>query len=375
MGGRIGWEPILTISWKVGFEIELMAPAGRTRADLAARTSRRLGGTVGRFFHPQSESSAGQTRPVFENLTLGFEAIGPDGRRIAAFVDDLTLQADLDKRAAPRPGWYRIVADDARLLQLVARHCDPSAPLATVLNPLAALFGTEAQPQPAGMVRIVDRRGASVAIGAPLPGERERPCEIVTAPIEADHATVVGGLLADARAEGFGLPREGATHLHFDAAPLRSARVIAAIVALFGAHGAALKRLVGANPHCVRLGPWPPALADLTRSEAFAAMDWPSARSALGTLGLSKYCDFNLLNIVNEDPDKHTFEVRILPAHLTPEPIVEATVLFEAMLRWCSEPQVVARAAPATIEALIQALPMGPADVGLWRARAAAMPR
>jgi len=352
-----------------------MAPPGRMRADLATRTSRRLGGTVRRFFHPQSETSAGQARPVFENLTLGFEATDPGGRRIAAFVDDLTLQADLDKRAAPRPGWYRIVADDARLLQLVMQHCDPSAPVATVLDPLAALFGTDAQPQPSGMVRIVDRRGASVAIAAPLPGERERPCEIVTAPIETDHAAVVGGLLADARAEGFGLPREGATHLHFDAAPLRSARVIAAVVELFGLHGEALKRLVGVNPHCVRLGPWPPALAELTRSEVFAAMDWPSARSALAKLGLSKYCDFNLLNIVAEDLDKYTFEVRILPAHLTPEPIIEAAVLFEAMLRWCSEPADMKRPAPLTIEALVAALPMAEADVRLWRARATASPR
>ena len=64
------------------------------------------------------------------------------------------------------------------------RHCDPDAEGDRALEPLAALFGTEAQRHEAGMVRVVDERGRSVAIDAPLPGERERPCEIVTAPIE-----------------------------------------------------------------------------------------------------------------------------------------------------------------------------------------------
>ncbi|HEY0301650.1 MAG TPA: amidoligase family protein [Rhizomicrobium sp.] len=179
------------LSWKMGFEIELMAPAGRSRADLAARVARRHGGTVRRFFHPQSEPALVPGQPVFENLTLGFEALDARGARIAAFVDDLTLQGGLDRQARPKAGWYRVVADDARLLRLAMRHCDAAAPLATLLDPLAALFGTAPQRQANGMVRIVDGRGASVAIGAPLPGERERPCEIVTAPIATDHERVL----------------------------------------------------------------------------------------------------------------------------------------------------------------------------------------
>ncbi|MEI9888890.1 MAG: amidoligase family protein [Rhizomicrobium sp.] len=236
------------LSWKMGFEIELMAPKGVSRADLAARVAQRQGGTVRRFFHPQSEPALVPGQPVFENLTLGFEALDAGGRRIAAFVDDLTLQGGLDKTARPKAGWYRVVADDARLLRLVMRHCDPGAPLAELLNPLAALFGTVPQVQATGMVRIVDDRGISVAIGAPLPGERERPCEIVTAPLAADHERVLGGLLAEARAAGFGTPLEGATHIHFDATPLLSAPVVANLVEVFSRFGDELKTLVGANP-------------------------------------------------------------------------------------------------------------------------------
>lgn len=357
----------MTLSWKMGFEIELMAPRGASRADLAARVAHRLGGRVRRFFHPQSEPSQVPGQPVFENLTLGFEVIDADGRRLAAFVDDLTLQGGLDKRAAPKPGWYRIVADDGRLLRLVMRHCDAQAPLASLLDPFAALFGTAPQAQASGMVRVVDDRGVSVAIGAPLPGERERPCEIVTAPLEADHAEALEALLVDAREEGFETPLEGATHIHFDATPLLSAPVIAALAEVFWTYGDALKTLAGANPHCVRLGRWPEALPALTRSAAFRAMAWPEARAALAGVGLTKYCDFNLLNIATENHDKHTFEVRVLPVWLEAEPIVEAAALFEGLLRWCcGAPPVL----PPTLSALVAQLPLPQAAKRIWQARA-----
>jgi hypothetical protein len=52
----------------------------------------------------------------------------------------------------------------------------------------------------------------------------------VTAPIEKDHARVLSPLLDDARALGFFVPVEAATHVHFDAAPLCSASAVAALV-------------------------------------------------------------------------------------------------------------------------------------------------
>jgi hypothetical protein len=356
----------MQLTWKMGFEVELMAPPGGSRADLAERVARRLGGRARRLFHPQSEPAPG--RPAFENLTLGFEVVDADGRRLAAFVDDLTLQHGLDRQAAPRPGWFRIVADDGRLLQLAMAHCDPAAPLSEVLSPLAALFGTAPQPQPSGMVRVVDARGASVAIGAPLPGERERPCEIVTAPIQADHARVLGDLLADARAEGFGLPLEGATHIHFDAAPLLSAPAIATLVETLLVHGEGLKRLVGANPHCVRLGPWPEALAALVRQPGFDALAWPQAAAALAGVGLTKYCDYNLLNIALATPGKHTFEVRVLPTGLDAAPMLEAAALFEGLLRWCATAKA-PRRPPRDLAALIGALPLRREASRSWRPR------
>jgi hypothetical protein len=361
------------LTWKSGFEIELLAPQGRSRADLAARVARRHSGAVTCFFHPQSEPSAVPGRPIFENLTPGFTVTDASGALVASFVDDLTLQRGLAKSAAPRPGWFRIVADDGRLLRLVMQQCRPDAPLQEMLRPLAALFGTAIETHTSGMVRVLDDRGISVAIGAPLPGERERPCEVVTPPLETGHARVLTELLEDARAEGFVAPFEGATHIHFDAAPLLSAQIIAILVETLWSHGDALKRLVGANPNCVRLGRWPESLPALVRSDAFLAMAWPEARGALTGLGLTKYCDFNLLNIATENTRKHTFEVRILPVYLDPSPILEAASLFESLLRWCCDPKRRSCDVPDSLAALLEALDQSDSRLSLARPRIVAL--
>jgi len=356
---------MITLDWKTGFEIELMAPAGLSRRDLAEATALRIGGRVERFFHPQSEPSAVEGRPVFENLTPGFRVLDGQGAWVASFVDDLTLQRDLDRERAPLAGWRRIVADDGRLLRLVERHCDPDAEGDRTLEPLAALFGTEAQRHDAGMVRVVDANGRSVAIDAPLPGERERPCEIVTAPVEADHAVVLEGLLGDARALGFTVPVEGATHMHFDGEALCSARAIAGLVEVWTRHGEALKRLVGVNRACVRLGAWPAGLAELTGGEAFAAMDWAEAKAALGGVGLTKYCDLNLMNLLTGRAEKHTVEVRVLPSVLDVEPLMQAAALFEGVLGWCRDREPGEAAPHSLVDLLIQS-PMDETAKSHW---------
>ena len=133
----------------LGVEIELLAPRGRSRKDLALAIARHEGGRVRRFFHPQGEPSKARNTPFFENLTLGFAVEDARGNLLAQCVDDLTLQDDLDRARAPLPGWYRIVSDDARLLRLVMQHADPAAPLRRVLLPIARLFGTKAERVPA----------------------------------------------------------------------------------------------------------------------------------------------------------------------------------------------------------------------------------
>jgi hypothetical protein len=129
--------------------------------------------------------------------------------------------------------------------------------------------------------------------------------------------------------------------------------------------------MVGVNPNCIRLGDWPPALAELTRSAAFRALPWPKAREALAGVGLTKYCDINLLNVAMQLTAKHTVEVRILPSWLTAQPIVEAAELFEALFHWCRAPQRLRKPRPETLSALIAELSLSASAASKWTHKAA----
>lgn len=255
-----------------------------------------------------------------------------DKRWIASCVDDLTLQDDLIKQAPGKPGWYRILSDDERLLRLIKQQADPEAPLEKVLDPIAKLFGTEPVPGPGGMIRVKDNTGASVAIAAPLPGERERPCELITAPLDSQHEKQLESMLSLARALGFTVPTEGATHLHFDASRLQSAGAFAKLVNQFWTRGEELKRQFQTNPRCRRLGPWPEELVEQVNAADFETLSWEQVRARLSKVKLTKYCDFNLLNMVLEREGQNTFEVRILPSYLEAAPILrEAGTLLELL--------------------------------------------
>lgn len=276
--------------------------------------------------------------PVFHNLTLGFEVLDGQGKRVAQCVDDLTLQADLVRETPPVAGWYRIVSDDERLLRLIARHSHPECELAEVLEPLARLFGTELEAGPGGMQRVNDETGASVAIAAPLPGERERPCELITAPLDTDHLIQLERYLRLARELGFTAPAEGATHFHFDAGRLQSARALANLVRLLWA--CPLREMVGTNPRCRRLGAWPAELLAVVNEAGFEQLEWEQARQRLGQVALTKYCDFNLLNCLNPRARQNTVEVRILPVWLEAEPMLKMAALFAAILARAEGPPV-----------------------------------
>lgn len=336
------------IHWTIGVELELLAPRGSSRRTLAEHYARAGRGTVRPFFHPQSELSLVPNTPVFENLTLGFEALDATGASLARCVDDLTLMEDLDRETPPRPGWFRVISDDRRLLELVARHGRADAgPLEAVAS-VADLFGTTPDVFPDGIVRVTDRNRSPIAIASLLPGERERPCEIVTPPLQADHAARLTALLEPARALGFTLPVESATHIHFDGAALCAPRAFRNLVRLIETYGPALKNLVGTNPRCRRLGGWPSALHDVVESPDFVEQPWADAKAQLEECELTKYCDVNLKNIVHDIPNKHTIEFRILPGLIDVAPVMNAAALFESILRLAVDSHDIPRAPVAS---------------------------
>lgn len=368
----------MSLNWKIGFEIELMAPRGLSRQSLAELIAQQHDAQVRRVFHPQSEPSQVLGTPLFQNLTLGFEIINQHGRLIAKCVDDLTLQDDLDKTQKPKPGWYRIVSDDTRLLQLVNSQANPADSLTTVLNPIASLFSTYPEAGPGGMVRVADSTGNPIAIAAPLPGERERPCELITPPIDTNHGDRLEVLLSAARAIGFTIPAEGATHLHFDGISLCSAKVFANLVNLLWTHGENLKQLVGTNSRCRRLGMWDEELLVLINESDFCYLPWSDAQARLAKLELTKYCDFNLKNLIHPIPDKFTFEARIFPSFLHTQPLIEVAALMEAILRYATTASKISPTAPLgwkleSVQEFLKALPINEHFRSVWLSRAASV--
>jgi len=361
------------IHWRTGFEIELLAPAGLSRKDLALRLAQADGGgSIAPVFVPQAELIDLEGVQVFENLTLGYDALDADGKLIARCADDMTIQADLDKQAAPKPGWFRIVGDDARLIRLIKRHADPAAPVEAVLEPIAALFGARLQHFDNGMVRLADSAGAPIAMASHLPSERERPCEIITPPISENHAQRLAALLEPAFAMGFTIPSEAALHVHFDAAPLCTPKSFAKLVVIFDRFGDQLKQLFHTNPRCTRLGKWPDDLLPIVTSPSFADMTWTDARTRLRQLKLTKYVDFNLMNMIYPTDEKHTFEVRILPVETDIDSILNSTALLEGLLRIALEPSVEwPDIATNTLGQLIEKMQIDRAVKQHWRDRTA----
>ena len=320
--------------WKVGVEIELLAPIGSSRQTLAESIAQgKPGRRVQRIFHHESEPSKVVGQPIFENLTLGFEVTNNHGEFIARCVDDLTLQADLDRNHAPQPGWFRVVSDEVRLLRLAARYADLTQEMPEVLEPVAQLFGTQLEESAGGMFRLCDSAGDSILIGAPLPGERERPCELITAPLIEERHTYIPEFLGYARTLGFTLPHEGALHIHFDATPLKSAPIIQRLIQTLHRWGDALRTLVRTNPHCHRLGAWDDALVGVTYMPEFAQLSWEEAAARLASQALTKFCDYNLSNLVQGLPHKDTFEVRVLPTTLDDIEVLRSIELYEALLK------------------------------------------
>ncbi len=319
---------------KIGVEVELLAPVGSSRRELAEYIAERLHGNVRAFFHLDSEPSKVAGKPIFYHLTQGFEILDAAEKPVAHCIDDITLQSDLDKTQRPKPGWYRIVSDEVRLLRLIARQSLADMPLSETLMKVGELYGTVPIASEGGVYRLSDLSGASIALAAPLPGERERACELVTTPLDADDRDTLPMLLESARELGFMLPKEGATHIHFDGEPFCSAPALQKLVNGLQPLREKLCEHLHTNPHCRRLGAWDQGLLAAINTNDFAQLTWPQAQTRLTKLSkkeLTKYCDFNIRNLIQHVPGKHTFEVRILPTTLDAQNIQSAIDLFQTL--------------------------------------------
>ncbi|MCW2135520.1 amidoligase family protein [Actinoplanes cyaneus] len=318
---------------RTGFEIELMAPPGVSRRTLAMDLAGRCGGSVRPVWHHDSEPSLVPGLGRFLHLTQGFEVRRPDGTPLCTLVDDITLLAGLDPKAPPLPGWFRVLTDDSRLLRLLARHSDPGGTIGTALDGVAALWGSPVQRH--GIVyRLNDAADATIALAAPLGGERERPCEIVTPPLTGDHSAALEELLAPARELGFTVPHEAAVHLHVDGGPFRAPHALANLIRLFAYWREPLREVLRTNPACRRLAPLPGPLVEAVQG----IPSYEGLRAAATAGELTKYFDVNLTQLLTDTPVRDTVEIRILPGAISAGPIVDQAALVELLLDRCLDP-------------------------------------
>jgi putative amidoligase enzyme len=332
---------------RIGFELELLAPRGSSRRTLAEALASQCDGEVRPVWHHDSEPApVPRLQGRFLHLTQGFEVVAGSGDLVCTLVDDVTIVADLDPGAPAPRGWHRLLTDDTRLLELLALHSDPGGPLETALDGVAALWGQRVER--IGHVRRLEVAGATIALATPSGGERERPCEIITPPLAADHATALDELLATARSRGFTVPQEAAVHLHFDGAPFREPHAFANVVRLFGHWREPLRTLLATNPRCRRLA----ALPDELIAAADADASWDDLRAAATRGGLTKFFDVNLTQLLRDSPTRDTLEVRILPCTLSADEVIERASMVETLLDRCCESTPLP-APPATLDAAV----------------------
>ncbi|MEV6632977.1 amidoligase family protein [Actinoplanes sp. NPDC051470] len=317
---------------RIGFEIELLAPAGRSRLALAEDLAARTGGQVRPVWHHDSEPSLVPGLERFRHLTQGFEVRRAGGELLCTLVDDVTLLADLDPRLPPLPGWFRVLTDDPRLLRLIALHTDPATTIGKALDATALLWRTKVT-QHGDVYRVDDRNDVTIALAAPQGGGRERPCEIVTPPLAAGHHEALEELLGPAREMGFTVPQEAAVHLHVDGGPFRSPRALANLVRLFAHWRDPLRTLLETNPNCRRLAPLPDPLVKVADGHE----PTEQALRRAGEEGeISKYFDVNLTQVLTDTPLRDTVEVRILPGAITADEIVARAAIVELLLDRCA---------------------------------------
>lgn len=312
---------------RVGIEFEWLAPKGYSRHTYAQYLATQIKGSVQHFWHPQVEPANVPGTPLFHNLTQGFSILDTQGHKLAHTVGDLTIQAQLNRLENAQPGWNRIVSDDIRLLLLTARHAPAMGDLYTSLAPIAELFGTKPQ-QHDSIVRIEDEYQSSIILGAPMPGERERVCEVVSGIIENPTLAHIEQLITPAKELNFIIPLESATHIHFCARPLQNPRTLRNLIFFLHEYRLVLRDILQTNPRCIRLGSWPQELFFIVGEEDFVHLSWEQASARLASLPLTKFCDFNIKNLVHGFINKNTFELRILPGLMEAQPVLNAIELF-----------------------------------------------
>lgn len=295
----------MTAPGAIGLELELLAPEGKTRFDLARALAREAGGALrlGWKYHGRGHLPDG--RPDCE-LTPAAR-VSVKGKWFASVVDDPTIVDDLDSARGERLRVLR--TDDVRLATWIERRCGHT------LRELVTTF--DAREDEHG---YLDPWGLPLVRWGSVDAARARVCEVVLRPLsKRELAPTLRRVMKRASALGFTVPSEAAVHAHFDAAPFRSTRALRRLVLAWTDERERWLRVFTPNPRCRKLGPFPADVVRVAR-EATDDLEFETVAAAMLLGGLTREVDLNLLGLVERFPKQPTLELRCLPGSLEPEP-------------------------------------------------------
>lgn len=314
-----------------GVELELIAPEGRSRRDLAER----LAGSPERlqyglkFYHLGDFDERG--RPV-SRLTPAYRVLDGEGVPWLTLVDDPTLRGGLPEGTEPFPG-NTFRTDDVRIAKWIERHCwSDSDDTASIFARLAETFEGRWLDDEGVPVALVDRYGHALVRRMLGPLSAPRACELVTRPLSRDERVeALEVMLRAARELGFTPFGACGLHLHFDAAPWRSTPRLTALIRDVHRDTAAYRRDPLAHPGSKFLGPFPDKVLRIAH-EAPADLPFDVLASALSMAGTIKHLDVNLLGAIETTPVQPTLEIRCLRATIEMEELLGAVDRWERFL-------------------------------------------
>ncbi len=318
---------------KAGYELELLAPIGSTRYSIAYHFSQKYNLNLKTCFHRESEIWPGSNNGIaYYCLTKGFELWNNQSWQFR-FINDMTIRHSLDASVPESNEWYHILTDDIRFIDLIQNQCDSSSATSEILKPISKLYKVEQQIKDR-IYSVVGKKSKLICGAHSQMADRNRICEIVTAPITENHQQRLEEIIDLANSMGCIVPQEGAFHIHFDGTDFANSKTLLRMIRYFYVWTDVLKAMIPPNPYCTRLGEYSKAILDYAFDLANETKPFSDVVSELKMLAPTKYCDFNFNNILIGDPDKFTVEVRVIPMLLDSAALVAANDLYMSFLEF-----------------------------------------
>jgi hypothetical protein len=320
---------------RLGIEVELLAPHGRSRQHLAEAMARAIGGSVLHGFRYQS--GPGSPARHLAMMTPAFRVVDPMGNAVGEVGDDVTLSQPQEE---PSPGGMSVrptlFMDDIRLALWVERRCwSESSDLEKVIAPLIETFHATLDPSaPEGLDGdVVDPWGNKLAAFRRIGADRMRTTEWVSAPMDISvRQELLEWTFTVAREAGFVPAREGAIHLHYDRDPFRSPPVLCRLVRMYAERREQLLEVLEPNSACTRIGPFPDRVVAMAKRLEHSSISMADFGSAMFEAGVVRDLDINIIHVLLDRPRHPTIEVRCLPSDLDVSRLFHRISSVEAFL-------------------------------------------